>query len=150
MLKRIFLLIIALCLNYCVFGQIQENHLVNDILITKVENEELAEVLSLCHLDTSHLNESFEVRLFRVNNGPGNPDLPYCNSSTNFYICNSMCGLPPDIRLFKIGPFFELDSMKFITQSDNQHYILTVRHLISNRSVESLYRIDYESVTPIH
>lgn len=150
MLKRIFLLLIAFFLNYPVFGQIQENHLVNDSSITKVQNEELAEILSLCHLDTSHLNETFEVRLFRVNNGPGNPDLPYCNSSTNFYICNSMSGLPQDIRLFRIGPFFELESMKFITQNDAQHYILKVSHLISNQKIESRYRIGFDSVTQIH
>lgn len=147
LMKRFILIGITFLLHHFVFAQIQENNHVNDTSITKVLNEELAEVLSMCHLDTSHMNNSYELRIFRVENGPGNPDLDYCNSSTNYYVCNSFCGLPSDIRLFKLGPFFELDSMKLnTTQKDNQHYLLKLFHSTSNHRVMSTYSIEFDSI----
>jgi hypothetical protein len=146
-MKRFILIGVSLLLHQLVFAQIQENNHIKDISVTKVLNDELAEVLSLCHLDTSLMNNSYELRLFRVENGPGNPDLDYCNSSTNYYLCNSFCGLPSDIRLFKIGPFFELDSMKLITtQKDSEKYLLKLFHWLSNHRFVSTYGIEFDSI----
>lgn len=146
-MKRFILIGVSFLLHQIVFAQFQEINHVNDTSITKVLNEELAEILSLCHLDTSHMNNSYELRIFRVENGPGNPDLDYCNSSTNYYVCNSFCGLPSDIRLFKLGPFFELDSMKLITtQKDIEKYLLKLFHSISNHRFVSTYGIEFGSI----
>lgn len=147
MLKRIILFCFVFLINQLVFAQIHLNNHVTDTSITKVLNEELAEVLSMFHLDTSHMNVSYELRIFRVENGPGNPDLDHCNSSTNYYICNSICGLPSDIRLFKIGPFLDLDSMKLITnQNDSEKYLLKLVHSTSNHRVMTTYGIEFDAI----
>ena len=120
------------------------NHRYSPLKKQKIKNNELAEILGICELVKSEINEEFSCRIFSVLNGPADPGLEMCNRSSYFYISNAFYELPEKYNLFKIGPFYETTKVELI--SNKNDFELIINHIKNGKTIITYYLIDFHNI----
>lgn len=155
-IKITTLLGILLSISAISFGQTnnpQKNYfgsgLTNRFQVLKqvdVKSKEFAEVLNLAELLDKKSNNTFTSKVFSCHNGPSDPELEYCNESVNYYISNGKYELPYEFKLFKIGPFYDIEKAT-LTAGKNDSYLLTIHHKYDKEKWTTQYQIDFDKTT---
>ena len=116
------------------------------VVQTELKNFEFAEVLNSSELLGKKSTGDFDCKVFFCYNGPSDPELEYCNNATNYYISNGRYELPTEFRLFKVGPFYQVDKATVTDGPDENSCILTVDHRYDTEKFTARYLITFDKV----
>lgn len=148
-MRRLSFLLILLIFPFLGYCQNKQKQRFAPIQRKEVKNSELAQVLGLCKLEASKTNNKFECKVFDVCNGQTDPELEYCNCSTNYYLSNTEIDFPSEYKLFKIGPFYEVESTNLETGEKEDTFILTIKHGKNKKKLENKFVISFTGVTQL-
>ena len=148
-MRRLSFLVVFLILPFLGFCQIKQKQRFATIQNKEIKNAELAEVLGLCELESSKTNNDYECRVFNVCNGPTDAELEYCNCSTNYYLSNIKTDLPTEYKIFKIGPFYEVEKANLENGEKQGTFILTVKHGKNGKKLENKFMVSFKSITQL-
>jgi hypothetical protein len=113
--------------------------------VTKLRDTEMAEVLSLADSTVSLNAEDYQVRAYRVCNGPADGTLEYCNCSHYVYVATGTYDMPQDYQIFRIGPFY-LAEFIAAKGSTKEQPLLAIRHDIRGRKHTDVFRITADGI----
>lgn len=151
-MRRLSFLVILITLpflGYCQNKQKQRFATIHNKEVKNTELAELAEVLGLCKLESSKTNNDYECRVFNVCNGPSDPELEYCNCSTNYYLSNTKTDLPTEYKIFKVGPFYEVEGVNLDSGEKDGTFILTIKHGKNEKKLENKFLVSFSSITQL-
>lgn len=117
-----------------------------EIGLDKLSNEEFAEVVSTSTDIGRDYNNDYACRIVACCNGPSDPKLEYCNCSTNYYIANGTFDLPNEFNLFKIGPFYSVDTAYISKGESINSFNFTIVHNRDNTLLTSEYIVEFEKI----
>lgn len=115
--------------------------------VTKLQDNEMAEVLSLTDSTVSLSAEDYQARAYRVCNGPADSTLEYCNCSHYVYVATGTYDMPQDYQLFRIGPFY-LAEFIVAKGSNKKQSLLAIRHDVRGRKRIDVFRIAADGIFP--
>jgi hypothetical protein len=119
-----------------------------NLSLTEIKNFEFAEVLLNDSVVGKLNNDNYLCKIIEACNGPADPDLEYCNCSFNYYIANGAFDLPPDFKLFKLGPFYGVDSVKLLVNQPKSDFVFNVYHHRDSIAINSSYHIFFDKIIP--
>ena len=113
---------------------------------TELRDFEFAEVLNSSEVLAKRSTGEFDCKVFYCYNGPSDPELEVCNNATNYYISNGKYDLPNEFRLFKVGPFYQVDKASLMAGPDESTCILTINHRYDKEEFTAQYLISFDKV----
>jgi hypothetical protein len=115
--------------------------------VKEIRDFEFAEVLSSTDTLATFMADDFRVTAASVCNGPGDPDLDYCNCSNFIYVVTATDGEYSNYQLFKIGPFVEPQFKGW--KKDKEKPALIIEHDIKGKKRTDTFRITLSGVKQI-
>ena len=148
-MRRLSFLLLLSTLPFLGYCQNKHKQRFETIQNKEVKNSELAEILGLCKLEDSKINNDYECRVFNVCNGPTDAELDYCNCSTNYYLSNTTTDLPTEYKIFKVGPFYEVETANLENGEKEGTFILTIKHGKNQVKLANRFLVSFSSVTQL-
>ncbi|MCC2545422.1 hypothetical protein LJY25_03115 [Hymenobacter sp. BT175] len=112
--------------------------------ITALADADLPEVLSLLDTTATFMANEFDIKAYRVCNGPADPDLEYCNCSHYVYVGLGTYDLPQEYKAFRIGPFYLAQFTGWNQDKDNP--VLYIQHDVKGRKHVDTFRISMAGI----
>ena len=80
--------------------------------IEEIESINAPYLLSILKLEKYGVAKDFEFKVYSACDGEAIKKLESCNCTMNLYISNAISSIPQSYKLFKVGPFIKVDSIK--------------------------------------